>query len=203
MGRERQIQKQVETRNNILDTARIIIKEKGINALSIRKITNQLDYSPGIIYHYFKDKNEIIDTLAIEGYEKIISSLQSRKVYDDPVLDIKEMFISYIEAALDNPYEYKTFMLSDDETILNRTAILEEGISKKSRTMQLLTELIQKGISRGVFNDIEPELTAQVIWTASFGLVMRLITEQKIPDEQKKRLIDQQFKLILTGILKK
>jgi len=56
MSKERQIVKQEEIRNLILTTAQQIVGEDGISGLSIRKITNRIDYSPAIIYYYFKDR---------------------------------------------------------------------------------------------------------------------------------------------------
>ena len=63
MGRERQIQKTEETRKSIIDAAVSIGREDGFEELSIRKITDKLGYSAGIVYHYFKDKQEILDTI--------------------------------------------------------------------------------------------------------------------------------------------
>ena len=63
MSRERQIKKNEETRKAILDTAVAIGLEEGFEELSIRKITDRLGYSSGIVYHYFKDKQEILDTI--------------------------------------------------------------------------------------------------------------------------------------------
>ena len=63
MGRERQIKKNEATRKAFLDTAVAIGLEEGFGALSIRKITDKLGYSSGIVYHYFKDKQEILNTI--------------------------------------------------------------------------------------------------------------------------------------------
>lgn len=56
-----QLRKQEEIRNTILEVARNIISKEGAQGLSIRNITNAIDYSPAIIYYYFKDKNEIVE----------------------------------------------------------------------------------------------------------------------------------------------
>ena len=63
MGRDRQQRKNAETRNAILDAAIAIGLEEGFDELSIRKITDKLGYSAAIVYHYFKDKQEILDTI--------------------------------------------------------------------------------------------------------------------------------------------
>ncbi|QVK19248.1 TetR/AcrR family transcriptional regulator [Mycoplasmatota bacterium] len=204
MSRERQLKKQEEIRNKILNIAKKIITEKGVEHLSIRKITNELDYSPGIIYHYFKDKNEIIETLAKDGYMKILSAIsKTKRDVNDPLMEIKSIFQAYINAVLDYPEEYKAFMLSNDPNIIEKTTVLEKGISKRSKTMSLLTEIIQRGIDEGQFQDNDAELTAQIVWSSAFGLVIRLIIENKIGNDQKEKLIQKHFEILFNGLLKK
>jgi len=204
LSRERQLRRQEEIRNIILDVARNIISREGIKGLSIRKITNAIDYSPGIIYHYFKDKNEIIESIVREGYERILALIRSVKRNEkEPEKEIKEAFTNYIKAALASPEEYKAFMLNGDTSVLNTTGILKKGISKKSRTLQLLCDNIQRGINQGRYAPCDPELTAQIIWTSTFGLIIKLIIEKDISQEQVNRLIDQHFNVLFNGIIRK
>lgn len=204
LSKERQKRKQEEIRNRILSAAREIISHEGVKGLSIRKITNAIDYSPAIIYHYFKDKNEIIETLTSEEYRKILTSIKTvKRNENEPELEIKESFRKYIKAALASPEEYKAFILSDDPLILKKTGLLHQGVSVNSPTMGMLCENIQRGIRLGRYQQCDPELTAQIIWTSIFGLVIKLIMEKDIPEEQINRLIDHHFKLLLNGLILK
>lgn len=62
-------------RGKILEITRRILKEEGAEAVSVRRITKEIDYSPGIVYHYFSGKEEILHTLLLEGYRRILSSI--------------------------------------------------------------------------------------------------------------------------------
>lgn len=202
MTKERQLRKQEEIRKSILDAAKDIIEREGVQGLSIRKITNAIEYSPAIIYHYFKDKNEIVETLVEEGYRKILTSIASvKRNYAEPEQEIREVFTNYIKAALDSPEEYKAFMLNSDASVLKKTALLERGISEKSRSIQLLCSNLRRGIEAGRFADCDIELSAQVIWTSVFGLTIKLILEGNIDEAQVDRLIEQHFKILFNGIL--
>jgi len=203
MTKERQLRKQEEIRNIILEAARDIITREGIKGLSIRKITNAIEYSPAIIYHYFKDKNEIVETIVEEGYKRILSSLTMvARNEKQPEKEIKEVFCNYIKAALDNKDEYMAIMLSDDPILKQKTAILEKGISKRSRTMGILSEAIKSGIDQGRFAACDVELTAQIMWTSAFGLIIKLMIEKDIPEEQINDLIENHFKTLFHGIMK-
>ncbi|MFD1906285.1 hypothetical protein ACFSQ7_23425 [Paenibacillus rhizoplanae] len=43
----------------------------------------------------------------------------------------------------------------------------------------------------------ELELTAQIIWSAAFGLIMRLMVEGNLPDEQKEALINRHIEAMV------
>ncbi|WP_157949992.1 TetR/AcrR family transcriptional regulator [Vallitalea okinawensis] len=202
MSKERQKRKQEEIKLKILDAARKIISQEGVKGLSIRKITNAIDYSPAIIYHYFKDKNEIVETLTSEEYRRILTSLQSiERNENEPEKEMKESFRKYIKAALVAPEEYRAFILSDDPLIISKTSLLHQGVSKNSPTMGMLCENIQRGVRLGRYKPCDPELTAQILWTSVFGLVMKLIMEKDVPQVQIDRLIDHHFELVLNGLM--
>lgn len=202
MSKERQIRKQEEIRNTILEAAREIVAKEGIEGLSIRKITNAIEYSPAIIYHYFKNKNEIVESLVSEGYARILASIKAvKRNEDEPEKEIKEVFTNYIKAALASPDEYKAFMLNNEASVLKKTALLERGISNKSPTLKMLCDNIQRGINRGRFTPCDVELIAQILWTSTFGLIMKLMLEKEILEEQVNRLIEQHFNMLFNGIM--
>lgn len=204
MGKERQIRQREETRNEILAAARDIVAKEGFQGLSVRKITNQLDYSPAIIYHYFKNKNEIVESLVSEGYRRILTTVSSiTKNEDEPEKEIREAFTKYIKAALDSSEEYKVFMLNDGANVLQKTALLKRGVSENSPTMQVLCDNLRRGMKQNRYSCYDPELTAQVLWTSIFGLIIKLIVEKDVSQEQIDRLIDHHFTILFNGLMKR
>lgn len=204
MTKKRQEEKNEQIKNLILEAARDIISIEGLEKLSIRKIVSKIDYSPAIVYHYFKNKDEIINTLVAQGYRRILSSVMSvEKDAERPHLQIKQTMTNYIKAALTCPQEYKALMLKDDDTVLKITGMLSKGISAKSQTLGLLCDTIQQGIYIGIFKDGDVELMAQILWTSMFGLTAKLIVEKNIPETQVDRLIEQLFESLYYGMMKK
>ena len=70
--REREVE---EMKELILSAASDIIASQGFDKLSIRKIAKKIEYSPSIIYHYFDDKEEILNVV-MQKRKKRNSSLQ-------------------------------------------------------------------------------------------------------------------------------
>ncbi|MGH7482553.1 MAG: TetR/AcrR family transcriptional regulator, partial [Longimicrobiales bacterium] len=45
--------------------------ESGLDALSVRRIAKRIEYSPGTIYLYFRDKDELIAAVVSEGFARL------------------------------------------------------------------------------------------------------------------------------------
>jgi AcrR family transcriptional regulator len=71
-------EKEIEAmRELIIATAKEIIAKEGLDNLSIRKIARKIEYSPSVIYNYFKDKEELVNTIMRSGYMKIINAVSA------------------------------------------------------------------------------------------------------------------------------
>lgn len=202
--KERKEREKEEHRELIINAARSIVKEEGLGSLSIRKIAAMIDYSPAIIYHYFKDKDEIINTLMKANYVKIVDVLSASDIKDEKPHDrIKYLLKKYIEWAFDIPEEYKTILLSSSDEILQHTSTLFEGASVKRQALSILAKDIKAIYNDKNIDDREIELTAQIIWTSTFGLIIRLMVEKNIPEKQKQALVEHYINFIIDGIMKR
>jgi AcrR family transcriptional regulator len=198
--KERKERERDERRDLILNAASKIIKEEGIDNLSIRKIAASIEYSPAIIYHYFQDKDDIVNHLMKQNYQKIISVLSSVETsVGEPTRKLREMSRKYIDLALQMPDEYMSIMFSSSPRILEHTSVLFKGASGKRQAIGMLCQYLKE-----IYTDMEDnliELTAQVLWTATFGLIIRLIIEKDIDEEQRNNLIEHHIKCTIDGML--
>ena len=196
MSRTRQKQKSEQVRNRILDIARRIISEEGAEALSIRRITNEMDYSAGIVYHYFKNKEQILLCVLQEGYKKILTALKPPSSDLSPDEALRVSFTGYMEGMMEWSGEYKALMLSSSPQILDFTSVLSEGMCAKRPALKMLAATLEAGISQGIFAPCDTELTAQALWSAAFGLLIRLIVEKDVSPQQQTKLMQRQIDII-------
>jgi len=68
--------------------------------------------------------------------------------------------------------------------------------------LQALCENLERGIKQGRYNPCDPELTAQILWTSTFGLIIKIMIEKDVSQEQAERLIERHFSILFFGILK-
>ncbi len=201
----RQEKRNEEVKNLILSTAKDIISEEGINSLSVRKIANKIDYSPSIIYHYFKNKDDLLQYIWKENYMQILSIIKDASTNSESNIEEKiiNTFKAYINFALENSELYKNFLLNDDIEVINKTSLLKKGDGKERKSLSVLCFQINEGKKQDLFKkDMDDELTAQILWTSTFGLIIRIIKEKNIPKEQQERLINHHFKILFQGIKK-
>lgn len=201
--KERKEREREERRELILSTASDIIATEGIDGLSVRKIANKIEYSPSIIYHYFKDKDDILHQLMKRGYQKILNALASAQdPEDEPEQKFEKLLRNYINVALQMPDEYMTVQLNPSPAVLEHTSSLFKGASTKKPALGILFQCLKDIYKDKNLTDDLVELTAQVIVTNSFGLIIRLIIEKDIiSEEQRTNLIEHFIKLTLNGIV--
>ncbi|WP_045393767.1 TetR/AcrR family transcriptional regulator [Vibrio rotiferianus] len=77
---------------SILDSAKSLMKKDG-KVPSIRSLATQLNVDPMAIYHYFKNKNALLEALTTSLVEEIYQP----KVNEDWQSELKSLCISYIE----------------------------------------------------------------------------------------------------------
>lgn len=180
-----------EMKELILQAASDIIGTEGIEQLSIRKIARKIEYSPSIIYHYFKDKEEILNYVMQRGYKKIVTAVSSIDTEGlSPEKVLSKMTKNYIEAALAMPDEFMAAQLGDSIEALNHTSSLFKGASKKKPALSALFNCLKDIYKNEEIDENTIELTSQMITVSTLGLIVKLIVEKNIGDEQRHNLIN-------------
>ena len=99
---ERRFREKEDMRSLILDAARKVFLEKGYSQTSIRNIAEEMEYSPGTIYLYFKDKDEVFHALHEEGFRRMLEKMQPLEHVPDPFERLRAMGRVYLEFARNN-----------------------------------------------------------------------------------------------------
>ncbi len=72
---ERETQRE-DLRERIVEAARDIVSEQGLDALSMRALGVRIGHSPGTIYHHFQDKDELLRSVMAEGFKRLGQSME-------------------------------------------------------------------------------------------------------------------------------
>ena len=95
-SKERILRLKDETRTKILDAALNIVQTEGWQALSMRKIADQIEYTAPIIYEYFSNKEGILMELTRRGYQILGKDIrEARDKQQTPEDKMEAMWIAY------------------------------------------------------------------------------------------------------------
>src|SRR5713226_1243913 len=88
----------------LVDAARRILEAEGPSALSLRAVAREAGVSPAAPYHHFKDKGELLDAVAQEGWVMLDAAIGKAKA-EAPSIDetLNEIGVAYVCFARDNP----------------------------------------------------------------------------------------------------
>src|SRR5437870_11688177 len=94
-------------REEILDAARTLFVKEGYESVSIRKIAEKVEYAPGTIYLYFRDKAEILDRICEETFARLATRLEAiSRDRADPLDCLRRGLRTYVQFGVDNPNHY-------------------------------------------------------------------------------------------------
>ncbi len=65
-----------DLRERIVEAARDIVGEQGLDGLSMRALAVRIEHSPATIYHHFRDKEELLGSVMAEGFARLGRSME-------------------------------------------------------------------------------------------------------------------------------
>jgi AcrR family transcriptional regulator len=211
---ERKARQKENLRQEILDAARDLFAHQGVESVSMRKIAERIEYSPGTIYLYFNDKNEILKTLCDETFSRLHQKIQAiRDDKSEPLSSLRRGLRAYIEFGLQNPNHYMvTFVLAGRALHENQNPGWERASfhgTPKEQDLELdsghrcfdnLRGIVRKCIEEGLFRIDDVEEASQVLWAGVHGITTLLITKPGFPFVEQTRLVERVVEVLVEGV---
>ena len=89
------------SRDKILSVALELFATNGFQGASVSKIAEKANISKGLMYNYFKSKEDLLEAVVMEGFNKIAEIDYGMKEGEKPLEKLKKI----IDDTLDNLYE--------------------------------------------------------------------------------------------------
>ena len=156
-----------KNRQAILDAARSIIMENGVDGLSMRTLADLVDYSPAALYKYFRDKDEILDELTTEAW--MLSAEYNQRhmpASEEPVAMLMQSGVNIYEFAKEYPAQYQLMMSSTRTSPKSLEEFMEHENFKGLR--MLLAQSADSGQLR-LPEGFTPDLLAFALWFLIHG----------------------------------
>ena len=167
----RREREKLATRELILDAARELFAREGYEAVTMRRIAEQIEYSPTAIYLHFADKDALIHELCVADFLALAVAFQPIALVADPIERIQRIGRAYVEFALAHPDHYRLMFMTprpQDE------GELDDG--RKGDPAQdayaFLRIAVVEALSQGRFREDlqDPDLICQTLWAGVHGV---------------------------------
>jgi AcrR family transcriptional regulator len=176
--------------------------KEGFDALTMRRVAEQAEYSPAALYVHFEDKTTLVRELCAHDFAVFADELRTVSAVPDPTERLRLLAQRYAEFALEYPQQYRLLFLTPRPA---ETASLAERGNPERDAYALLEEAVAHAIERGMFSKAEasPALIAQTLWAGVHGVVaLELVMKNLgvIPFEPFAARIAAMSRMLIAGV---
>ncbi len=164
-----------EMTERIMDAAREMFVRDGYEAVTLRKIARAIEYSQGILYQYFKDKQALLEAIIQKDTEDLRNFMLESLKSDNPVELLIEMARKYVTWGATHPNHYHLMLLPPAGWRGCESQDADEDIMPIEQELLSVLHLAVKGaIDRGLFKEkfSDPSLVAATLWAGVHGVVL-------------------------------
>lgn len=140
--KERRERERAAVREQIIEAAEKIAADKDWDAVTIRAVAAAIEYSPALIYEYFKNKDEMLVALMRKGFARLHETLaEASATAATPEAAVEALGLAYWDFALASPTLYQLMHgfrgvpFGTDETPPEARACFEDLRSAIARLM--------------------------------------------------------------------
>jgi AcrR family transcriptional regulator len=175
--KERREREREEIRTRILDAARELFANEGVESVTMRRIADRIEYSPTAIYFHFRDKEALLAELCDCDFRAFAHEFVAIAQIADPVERLRAAGQAYVSFGLNNPSHYRLMFMTPKTTETNTLVKGNPEEDAYAFLRLIVVELMESGRFRDELTDTD--LAAQVIWSAVHGLVSLEIAKCK------------------------
>lgn len=196
--RERQTRERETVRREILNAARALFLNEGYANVSMRKIAEQIEYSPGAIYSYFISKEDIFFALAEEGLQFVRAHCSVASPAATPLERVREALWRIYTFSKQQPEYFSLIFV--DSTVPRISRDWERFSSMRDLRSEIEHE-IQACLDQGLF----PRASSagaifRILWTAVYGAAVFRLSHRLAPDEDADVLAQDVLNATLMGL---
>lgn len=179
----------------LLEQAEAVLRERGIDALSLRELAREAGVSHGAPRSHFADRNALLDALAERGFLRLADEIHqaaSQAGEEDHARTLHAAASAYVSFAVRAPA-----ML--DLMFATKVDGPSEAVRDAAeRLFGTMTEIMNAGVEAGAY-DARDVGRLTLLLSATVQGISALLTSGRITTPQSEALIDDAIGLFLSG----
>lgn len=203
---ERKEREKERRRQQIMVAAKRVFTQKGFSKTTMEDIATKAELSPGTLYLYFKNKDDLYASLSLRVLQYLNIRLSQLEGEED--MPSNEVLAALKEAMLD-VYEFdplvmiNMFHLQSSETLKSLSPDLLERIRHLSDTsIEIMTRIFKNLLVAGKNLVSSPVALSQITWSLFSGVVLWEESKKVFNDRKDflKLTLDLAFEILERGM---
>lgn len=197
---ERKKREKQGMRKRILEAAMKLFLKEGFGRITMRRIAQEIEYSPATIYLHFRNKDDILYALHSEGFEELYRRQQAILTIKDPLKRLRRHGEVYLSFALEKPEYYDLmFIMRNPARKIREEKAWEIG----RRSYEFLRKNVDECMKAGVLPKANPDAAAFSLWAHVHGIASLIIRGRCImfPEEHMDSIIKGALDFSMKNVL--
>ena len=146
-----------------------VFARKGFHATRVGDIAEEAGVAHGLLYHYFKSKDDVLEAVFHENWSILLLRIASVEETDEPAADqLRHIAAIVLRTWLHLPDVVRVVIRE-----FGRSPELADRIGELAQPIDVIQRVIARGVERGEFrSDIDPQIAATVV----YGSIDELLT---------------------------
>ena len=181
-----------DRRRQILDAAVRVFARQGFHTCRVADIADEAGVAYGLVYHYFRSKEEVLDTLFTERWDILLQVIRDTDAQDWPPRDKLRAIAAFIlDSYRHDPDLMKVIVV---EVTRAANSFGRTHLPEIRRAYDSITKIVAEGQEKGAFRrDIDPAFASMSFYGAIeqllSGWIFEVIPATSADYDQAKELV--------------
>ncbi|MBA2240373.1 MAG: TetR/AcrR family transcriptional regulator [Solirubrobacterales bacterium] len=161
----------VERRRQILDAASRVFSRRGFHACRVSDIASEAGVAHGLLYHYFRSKDEVLDELFVERWALLLRAIEAADARSIPPREKLDQVAGFIiDSYRRDPDLMKVIIV---EVTRAANSFGRTHLDEIRRAYALIERIVRRAQEDGTFrSDIDPSFAS--LWF--YGSIEQLLS---------------------------
>jgi AcrR family transcriptional regulator len=172
---------QEEKRQLLLGAAVRVFAEKGYHAARVGDIAEEAGVAYGLLYHYFRSKDEVLETIFRTTWSNMLATVESIAETGEPAREQLRKVTEVILRTWRRDPDLVRVLVRE----VTRSPQLQRQVDEIAAALRALQGIVERGQATGEFHsDIEPRL-ASVVWYGALEEILTGWVLGRLPDDDE------------------
>ena len=195
---DRRVRQKAGVREAILVAATELFLAGGYEGFSLRRVAERVGYTPTTVYLYFADKDDLLFTVARQGFEGFSEALRAGFASTSHPIDrIEAIGRAYIAFGTTYPAYYRLMFMERTEFL---TRSHPEHHKPVIEAFTILVRAVEVASATGHLAPGDVQTHSDVLWAGLHGITSLKITMPFLNDDRIRTMVDLYFQAFRHGV---